>query len=370
MKYDYDVVVVGGGVAGVSSALSAAREGLKVCLIEKGSMLGGLATSGLINWFEPLCDGKGNQLIFSQAEEFFKLATKYGYSTFDENFKENGKRKSSWFNHNLFALSLNKLLIDNGVKIEYETLANWALGVLNTQDVIYTHNVEGMHEISAKVFIDASGNALLFRKEPLKVVSGVNYLTYATTSFKDGVDKPKMQYSGASLDGTNHPEGMRLLNGLKQNDVNDLLIYGQNLALKEYEEGKLKDISNLPSMPQFRKIARICGDFVLKGTDKCKFNKDSIGCIGVFNKPGEWYEIPLQSLYNHKVKNVFACGRIISCDDEAWEATRVIPVAILTGEVCGIMASCYINKTFNIETIQNKLKERKILLHYEDLNIK
>ena len=46
----YDVVVVGGGVAGVSAAVSAARSGMKTLLMEKFTVLGGLATVGLINW--------------------------------------------------------------------------------------------------------------------------------------------------------------------------------------------------------------------------------------------------------------------------------------------------------------------------------
>ena len=46
----YDVIVVGGGVAGVSTAVSAARSGMKTLLMEKFTVLGGLATVGLINW--------------------------------------------------------------------------------------------------------------------------------------------------------------------------------------------------------------------------------------------------------------------------------------------------------------------------------
>ena len=49
---EYDVVVAGGGVAGVSAAVSAARLGQKVLLLEKGVVLGGLALS-LIHISEP-----------------------------------------------------------------------------------------------------------------------------------------------------------------------------------------------------------------------------------------------------------------------------------------------------------------------------
>jgi len=56
-KGHFDVIVVGGGVAGVTAAVSAARNGVSVLLIEKSVNLGGLATEGLISWYEPLCDG-------------------------------------------------------------------------------------------------------------------------------------------------------------------------------------------------------------------------------------------------------------------------------------------------------------------------
>ena len=46
MKNKYDVVVVGGGVAGVSAAISAARNNASVCMIEKKCFPGGLATLG------------------------------------------------------------------------------------------------------------------------------------------------------------------------------------------------------------------------------------------------------------------------------------------------------------------------------------
>ena len=44
----YDVVVAGGGSAGIAAAISAARQGAKTVLIEKNSFLGGVATGGLV----------------------------------------------------------------------------------------------------------------------------------------------------------------------------------------------------------------------------------------------------------------------------------------------------------------------------------
>ena len=83
-KEKYNVVVVGGGIAGVASAVSAARQGMKVLLIEKQINLGGLATGGLISWYEPLCNGEGEQIVFGIAEELIKLSVKYCYDSLPE----------------------------------------------------------------------------------------------------------------------------------------------------------------------------------------------------------------------------------------------------------------------------------------------
>ena len=58
VREETDVLVVGGGIAGVAAALAARRAGVRVLLLEKQALLGGLATNGLISWYEPLCDGQ------------------------------------------------------------------------------------------------------------------------------------------------------------------------------------------------------------------------------------------------------------------------------------------------------------------------
>ena len=49
VKSRYDVIVAGGGVAGVAAAVSATARGASVLLLEKSNILGGLATLGLVN---------------------------------------------------------------------------------------------------------------------------------------------------------------------------------------------------------------------------------------------------------------------------------------------------------------------------------
>jgi glycine/D-amino acid oxidase-like deaminating enzyme len=57
-----DVIVVGGGFAGISAAVAAARLNKRVMLFEKGTALGGLATLGHVCVYLPICDGLGNKV--------------------------------------------------------------------------------------------------------------------------------------------------------------------------------------------------------------------------------------------------------------------------------------------------------------------
>ena len=87
VKKSYDVIVCGGGVAGVAAAVSAANNGLSTLLLEKSNILGGLGTLGLINLFVPMCNGRGKQIIFGLAEELLRVSALYGFSTIPEEWK-------------------------------------------------------------------------------------------------------------------------------------------------------------------------------------------------------------------------------------------------------------------------------------------
>ena len=109
-KWDaFDVIVCGGGLSGIAAALSAARRGKKVLLLEKQCTLGGLATAGLVNYWVPLCNGRGKLIIKGMAQEFLQLSVKYGFDTFCPDWK-NGEpshptkqRSDSWFSAGIFS---------------------------------------------------------------------------------------------------------------------------------------------------------------------------------------------------------------------------------------------------------------------------
>ena len=92
VKKKYDVIVCGGGVAGVAGAVSAAKNGFSTLLLEKSNVLGGLGTLGLINLFVPMCNGCGKQIIFGLAEKWLRLSAELGWDTIHEEWK-NGEPK-------------------------------------------------------------------------------------------------------------------------------------------------------------------------------------------------------------------------------------------------------------------------------------
>ena len=127
----HDVVVVGGGIAGVCATVSAAREGKSVLLLEKGVNLGGLATVGLISWYEPLCDGQGEQLISGMAEELIRLSASCGFDNLparwggkSQNAPRN-ERFSTFYSPTFFSLALDQFVLDSGAELLFDTLATY-----------------------------------------------------------------------------------------------------------------------------------------------------------------------------------------------------------------------------------------------------
>ena len=99
----YDLIVCGGGVAGAAAALSGRRQGLSVLLLEGQCVLGGLATSGLVNYWVPLCNGRGKYIIKGMAQELLRLSLAHSFNTLYPDWKqgepdhETTQRSDTWF---------------------------------------------------------------------------------------------------------------------------------------------------------------------------------------------------------------------------------------------------------------------------------
>lgn len=384
-----DVAVTGGGVAGIAAALSAARQGAKVVLIEKQCVLGGLATSGLITIYLPLCDGQGHQVSFGIAEELFRLSVKYGAQRkYPKAWLEGGpmeekirQRFEVQFNPVYFQLLAEELLREAGVTIYYDTLVCDTIADGTRLTGLIIENVEGRSVLQAKAFVDASGDAKIFH------MTGVETQTYARQNilaawyYSNSDGKLKLNKLGTIEESdcmiterqVDKPLSKRRFYGVEAGEVNEFLLMSHRQMLMDMRKQRESDAdfepAFIPGMPQFRMIRRMKGKAELGGHQYAVEMDDSIGMVADWRRRGYVYEIPFGCLYAETLDNVFAAGRNISVDDEMWDVSRVIPACAVTGEAAGIAAVMAGDGEVSVEKLQAVLREKGQILHIKELNI-
>lgn len=380
----YEVIVCGGGIAGVSAALAAARQNKKVLLIEKLFLLGGLATSGLVTIYLPLCDGNGKQVSFSIAEELLHLSIKHGYE--DEYPKAwlNGgtteekaqKRFQVRFNANIFALLLEKHLKENGVELLYgNTVCNAVLKKGKITHVV-TEGKQGRTAFKTTSVIDTTGDADLcaLTYAPTKIFEQGNTLA-GWYYFLNGNDIDLKMLGFSDIPDKYKTEAEKKATGKKYIGLNDLSKMAEDSHaftlddfLKNGGINKDRHLSTISTTPQVRMTRRICGEYTMDDTEMHKEFYDSVGLVGDWRKKGPIYEIPFRTLYSKKVKNLITAGRSISVTDAMWDITRVIPCCAVTGEAAGIAASLSDDfSKLDISLLQEKLTLNGVKLHEKDL---
>lgn len=388
----FDIAVAGGGVAGAAAACEAARAGKKVVLIEKSTLLGGLATIGIINLFVPMCNGRGVQIIKGMAEEFLRLSVKYGFDTIPEDWKngepglnKTNQRLVSRYSAPIFSLALCELLNELGVTIMFDTVVTDAVAKDGHIDSLILFNKSGFTECKADVFIDASGDADVLHFAGVPTVTGGNFHTYSAfiatlESCKNAVEAGDMAKlisyksgGGANLYGKGHPEGMPLWDGTDGDSVSRYLVTNQLELLNNIKDDdrKSRDITLLPIMPQFRTTRHIDGDYTLKTEDAYRHFEDSVCAICDFDRKDYLYEIPYRTMVKKGYDNVIAAGRCTSAEGYAWDVVRVIPPAILTGQAAGAAAVISLDlkcavADIDVSALQNKLSLENVMIHFDD----
>lgn len=391
-EYEYDVLVAGGGVAGVAAALQAARCGKKAVVVEKTTQLGGLATIGLINLFVPMCNGRGVQIIKGMAEEFLQLSVKYGFDTIPDDWKNGepgyGKteqRYVSRFSAPVFSLVLCELLTNAGVDIMFDTVITDVESEDGHINGAILFNKSGYSYCRAAMYVDASGDSDLLHFAGVPTVTGGNYHTYlafgaSLESCKRAIDgndigKLTSYYAGggANLYGGGHPEGMPLWDGTNGEDVSRYLKENQLELLQKIKDDdrKSRDITLLPIMAQFRTTRHIDGNYTLQVEDAYRHFDDSVCAVCDFDRRDYLYEIPYGTMVKDGFDNVIAAGRCVSAQGYAWDVVRVIPPAILTGQAAGAAVSLAIDTNcaitdVNVAFLQNILSKQDVMIHFDD----
>lgn len=162
-KIETDILIVGGGTAGVVAAIQAGRAGVKTCLIESGSQLGGTTTTGGVS-FPGIFHAWGKQIIGGIGWELVMEAVKLNdeilpnFSIIPNNTSIRHWRHQVTVNGALYAMLAEEKCLEAGVDIHYyETPTEITFN--NGKWTVKTVGKGIINEISCNQIIDCSGNA-------------------------------------------------------------------------------------------------------------------------------------------------------------------------------------------------------------------
>ncbi len=392
VKGSYDVIVAGGGVAGVAAAVSSARMGKKTLLIEKTISLGGLATIGLINLFVPMCNGRGTQIIKGMAEEFLRLSVKYGYDTIPEQWKDpsgkksGGERYFTRFSPAIFSLALTELIENEGVDILYDTIVSEPVTEKGHCKGLVLESKSGREYYEGKIIVDTTGDADILYRAGVPTQQGGNFFTMCSLgtdieACKKTADTKDMRYlmsyyfgGKADLYGGNHPEDMPKFTGTTKESVTDFVVKNHIETLNAIKpiNRRERDIVMLPSMAQFRTTRTIIGDEMFDKANAFTHSNTSIGAICDFDHRDYLFEVPYGTLVKTGFDNLITAGRTACAKrDYSWDILRVIPPAIITGQAAGIAASIAIDTQkpiygIDVPSLQKELEKQDVMIHFDD----
>ncbi len=164
IEQDYDLVVAGAGPAGCAAAISAARLGAKVLLVEPMGCLGGMATSGLVTAFDPMANGE-RMIVGGIMREIVEAMWARGFIPPGVTPAYWRKLYHRWtpFKPEGLKLLLDEMTAAAGVEVRLFTRvidADVDAPKAHVNGVII-QNVEGYRYIRAKTFVDATGDAVL-----------------------------------------------------------------------------------------------------------------------------------------------------------------------------------------------------------------
>ena len=391
VRYSCDVLICGGGFAGVSAALAATRQGKKVILLEREFILGGLGTAGLVTIYLPLCDGLGRQVTFGIAEELLRLSISMGHEEgypYPENWLENNdiskrtnkdNRFAVQYNAHLFAMLVEQLLLNEGVEILYGTHAVAVSKKDRTINSVIIENKSGRSAIVANSVVDATGDcdiAYLAGLETQTFSRGNRLAAWYYYLGENGYNLNMLGCSDISPEYVDVDQTMLVeerFAGIDALEISKMIILSHEQILSDIIEKRKNDQSfipvTLPTIPQIRMTRKIVGEYILDESESHKYFEDSIGIVSDWRKRGPVFEVPFSTLISSKIKNLIVAGRCTSVTDEMWDIMRVIPCCAVTGQAAGTAAALTNDfSKLNIKELHQILKNEGVIIHESELS--
>ena len=396
---EYDVIVAGGGPAGIAAAVSAARLGAKTALIERYGILGGMLTSGHV---QPILGRAEGRTMYNEIVELLNE----GHEDVPKMITRNGAEIGLDLEEAKYRLL--KLCVDNGVYVYLQTVVADVIKEENRVAGLKVCTPMGLQELKASVVVDSTGDGFVaaLAGAPFEMGRpGDGKCQPVTLEFTvDNVDESIGITAWGGSDPVTLPDGTKYSDACKaanargelpenvtivrlhrtlnpgERNVNATQVNGRNsLTVEGIVESELLLRQQVkPIMDFLRKTApgfanarvkssastlgvretrRFVGEYVISDTDvevgarfedvvvhKAWFlidihNPAGGGQAEKRSQPATPYDIPYRSLIPLKIDGLLLSGRNISGTRRAHASYRVMGVALATGQAAGIAAA-------------------------------
>ncbi len=415
-----EVLVVGGGPAGIGAALAAARCGAKTMLIEHFNCLGGIATSGLMSHWTGASEGPIYQEILDRCK-----AEKWPGE--DEEMMKRPK-----IHHEKLKLVLYDMLEEAGITVQLHTDAAEAIMDGNRITGVITQSKSGREAIMAQVVIDASGDGDIaasagaeFYKgreedglmQPVTLMFKIENVDISRAifpgSFETKVEVPAGEIQALARENLPAPAGhvllyqstvegqvvvnMTNLTGIDGTSVRDLtkaemICHRQVPVILDflrryapgYENCRLVETASVIGVREtrhFKGLYTITPEDIVEAqlfpdwiATRCHFNFDIHAIKGAgldpdgaqahFQSKGK-YSIPYGCCVPEKIDGLLLSGRNISGTHKAHSNFRAMPVCTNIGQGVGTAAAVAVQdgvlpRNVDITKVQRKLREQGV----------
>ena len=418
-----DVVVVGGGPAGIAAAVASARNGVQTILLERYGHLGGLASGGLVTLIMPMSDGTNTPQIVGICQEVIDRLDAVG-GALHPRLEDLGSSKSDlvdyWRTYSFCVIDgkirlsvfmdpeilkciLNDMAEEASVKLLLHSLFVNTLVDDDTVKGVVFESKSGRQALLGKVVIDTTGDGDVYASAGAPFDSRMNpddRSSRLAFVFRIGNIDPEKYFGFRKSHPQTHNELLKELenlrgftmfirtsredviwvnnnvphlNGLSVEDLTQLEVDGRHRMrithdfLKKQMPGfENSFIIDTASQIGVRCSRRLIGEYVVTASEICSgvVFPDTI-MMGPdfrhdFSPEHPHWHVPYRSLVPRKIKNMLAAGRCISTDTVTNDLLAPIQYCFATGQAAGTAAAIAVKDSVNMAQVDIK-KLQKLL---------